>query len=197
MCDLTSHILLDIPRPAPRRPHDLHRGRTRRGPHCPHIRHQATLRATPSAQVKLSRTANRQVDAPRYRLQPNRGPTRGASSCASRCHERLWSVKPGIVEHCGIGHPSSEHVRVLGRLTRHGMTSQKLYCAEAASTRKRPQRGMSSEQPGKRLTLAAGVAGGVRVAAVVQVVVVAVANRSDRHHSVPGIVQNPAVIVRP
>ena len=41
-------------------------------------RHQATLQAVPNAQVQLSRTGNQQVNAPRYRLQPNRGPTQGA-----------------------------------------------------------------------------------------------------------------------
>ena len=46
--------VLDLPRPAPRGPHDLHRGRARRGLHGPHVRHQATLRATPGAQVQLS-----------------------------------------------------------------------------------------------------------------------------------------------
>jgi hypothetical protein len=50
--------VLDLPRPAPPGPHDLHRGRARGGLHCPHVRHQATLRATPSAQIQLSRTAN-------------------------------------------------------------------------------------------------------------------------------------------
>jgi hypothetical protein len=33
--------MLDLPQPATRRPHDLHRGRTRCGLQCPHIRHQA------------------------------------------------------------------------------------------------------------------------------------------------------------
>ena len=50
--------VLDLSRPAMRGPHDLHRDRVLRGLHCPHIRHQATLRAAPSAQVQLSRTVN-------------------------------------------------------------------------------------------------------------------------------------------
>ena len=37
----------------------------------PGIRHQATLRATVSAQVQLSRTANQQVASPLYRRLPN------------------------------------------------------------------------------------------------------------------------------
>ena len=40
--------MLDLPRSAPRGPHDLHRGRTQRGLHGPHIRHQATLKAAPN-----------------------------------------------------------------------------------------------------------------------------------------------------
>jgi hypothetical protein len=42
----------------------MHRGRVRRGLHCLHVRHQATLRAAPSAQVQLTRTANPQVSNP-------------------------------------------------------------------------------------------------------------------------------------
>ena len=39
--------VLDVPGPAPRRPHDLHRRRTRLGLHRPYIRHSPTLRSRP------------------------------------------------------------------------------------------------------------------------------------------------------
>jgi hypothetical protein len=43
--------VLDIPRPAMRGVHDLHRGGARRCPDRPHIRHPATLRAAISAHI--------------------------------------------------------------------------------------------------------------------------------------------------
>ena len=56
--------VLDVPRPTPRRIHDLHHRRARLGFHRPDIRHQATLRAAVSAQVQLPQTANHQVTIP-------------------------------------------------------------------------------------------------------------------------------------
>jgi hypothetical protein len=67
--------VLDLTRTAPRRPHDLHRSRARRGLHCPHARHRATLRAGPSAQVQLQRTENPQVSNSRHQPQSKRGPS--------------------------------------------------------------------------------------------------------------------------
>ena len=67
--------MFDLPRPAPRGPHDLHRGRPRCGLYCPHVRHRATLRAAPSAQVHLSQTANQQVNATRSQRTRDREPT--------------------------------------------------------------------------------------------------------------------------
>ena len=49
-----------------------------RGLHCPHLRHLATLRAVPGAQVQLSRTVNQQVSVLRYRPRSKRGPTQAA-----------------------------------------------------------------------------------------------------------------------
>lgn len=51
--------VLDLARPAPRRPHHLHRCRTRGGPYSPHVRGKATLRAAPSAQLQLQTTGIR------------------------------------------------------------------------------------------------------------------------------------------
>ena len=88
--------VLDLARPSPRGPHDLHRGRARRGLHSPHVRHQATLRATPSAQVQLQRTENPQVRNPRYRPQ---------SICGPR-HPRSLDVKRRLqIEGCFPGGP--------------------------------------------------------------------------------------------
>jgi hypothetical protein len=41
--------------------------------HCPHVRHQATPRAAPSAQGQLQPTANQQVRNPQYLPRSNRG----------------------------------------------------------------------------------------------------------------------------
>ena len=68
--------VLDLPRPPPRRPHDLHRHRARLGLHRPQIRHEATLRAIVSAQLQLSRKQKQQVNATPNRLGSNCGPTR-------------------------------------------------------------------------------------------------------------------------
>jgi hypothetical protein len=58
--------VLDATRAAPRRPHDLHRGRARLRLRRPHIRHRPTLRATVSAQICIPRTRNPQVSALRF-----------------------------------------------------------------------------------------------------------------------------------
>ena len=55
--------VLDIPRPPPRRVHDLHRRRARGRLHRPHIRQRATLRPRISAQIHSPTTRNRQVTA--------------------------------------------------------------------------------------------------------------------------------------
>ena len=49
--------VLDIPRPTPRRMHDLHRRRPRRGPNRANIRHSGRLRTSVSAQIQAARTA--------------------------------------------------------------------------------------------------------------------------------------------
>jgi len=75
---------LDIPRPAPRQVHDLHRCGTRRRLHRPHIRgHQATLRPRFSAQIRSPQARNPQVldyylvlTGPRSALLTSRGGTR-------------------------------------------------------------------------------------------------------------------------
>jgi hypothetical protein len=68
--------MCSISRDPRREDHDLYRCRARRGLHCPHVRHQATLRAAPSAQLQLSQTAKPEVNALRYLPRSNSGPTR-------------------------------------------------------------------------------------------------------------------------
>src|SRR6516225_5980752 len=47
--------MLDIARPSPRGPHDLHRSCSRRGLHRAHVDHDCTLRAPISAQLSTYR----------------------------------------------------------------------------------------------------------------------------------------------
>src|SRR5215472_17549833 len=67
--------VLDLPRPAARGVHNLHRDGARRRLHRPHIRHPATLRPPISAQIQLSRTQNKQVTASRQSRTSYREPT--------------------------------------------------------------------------------------------------------------------------
>ena len=95
--------VLDLPRPAPGGPHDLHCGRARRGLRCPHVRHQATLRAAPSAQMQLQRTGNLQVSDPRNQPRSNRGPTQVNLDAQPRLGQRPSRSRTAIIGHIVFG----------------------------------------------------------------------------------------------
>jgi hypothetical protein len=75
--------VLDLPRPPPRGPRDLHRRRARRRLHRPHIRHRATLRPPLSAQIRFRHARKPQLSPPRSSRTPNREPSQ-VVRCGSR-----------------------------------------------------------------------------------------------------------------
>ena len=143
--------VLDLPRPAMREPHDLHRGRARRGLHCPHVRHQATLRAAPSAQIQLSRTTNPQVSAPRHRPRPNRGPTRGSrtgSGAAELCITGpLLCVARGFRARSTVRGRGS--TRVPRGVSRPATPRSSVYRSIRERTKRAASRGRDEDLPGQ------------------------------------------------